>query len=139
MDFLIGAIVTIICYVVSQKVVAKNISKQESLGVINYSQSHIYELMRPFLEFADIVSPEFSNQSNNYLKNAYLKVMVVSNKAYWIKDNTFYVADVVDGEVKKETTKEVDTMSMNRVELNEMLFIVEKLREESDDYRGSGK
>jgi hypothetical protein len=139
MDFLIGAVVTIIAYVVFQRVVNKTVSGEESLGVINYSQSHIYELMRPFLEFADIVSPEFSNQSNNYLKNAYLKVMVVSNKAYWIKDNTFYVADVVDGEVKKETTKEVDTMSMNRVELNEMLFIVEKLREESDDYRGSGK
>jgi hypothetical protein len=41
-----------------------------------------------------------------------MKVMVVSNKAYWIKNNALYVADVVEGEVQKETTKEVDTMSM---------------------------
>lgn len=139
MDFLIGAIVTIMAYVVSQRVVRKNVEKQETLSTINYSQSHIYELMSPFLEFAEILEPEAPRQSSNYIKNAYMKVMVVSNKAYWIKENKFYVADVVEGEVKKETAKEVDTMSMDRVELNEMLFIVEKLREENDDYRGSGK
>lgn len=139
MDFLIGAVVTIMAYAVSQRIVRKNISKQETLATINYSQSHIYDLMRPFLEFAEVFEPDVPRQSNNYLKNAYMKVMVVSNKAYWIKNNTFYVADVIEGEVKKETTKEVDTMSMDKVELNEMLFIVEKLREENDDYRGSGK
>jgi hypothetical protein len=138
-DFLIGAAVTIIAYAIFQRVMNKTISGEESLGVINYSQSHIYDLMRPFLEFAEVFEPDEPRQSNNYLKNAYMKVMVVSNKAYWIKNNTLYVAEVVEGEVKKETTKEVDTMSMNKVELNEMLFIVEKLREESDDYRGSGK
>lgn len=138
MDFLIGAVVTIIVYAISQKIVFRKINL-ESVGSINYSQSHIYDLMRPFLDFAELVEPETPKQSSNYLKNAYLKVMVVSNKAYWIKNNALYVADVTEGEVQKETTKEVDTMSMSRVELNEMIFIVEKLREENDDYRGSGK
>jgi hypothetical protein len=138
-DFLIGSIVTIIAYAVSQRIVSKHISKQEALGTINYSQSHIYDLMRPFLEFTEVFEPDAPRQSLNYIKNAYMKVMVVSDKAYWIKNNTFYVAEVVEGEVRKETTKEVDTMSMDKVELNEMLFIVEKLREENDDYRGSGK
>jgi hypothetical protein len=45
----------------------------------------------------------------------------------------------VDGKVQKETQKEVDTMSMDKVELKEMLFIVEKLREDSDDNWGSGQ
>jgi len=138
-DFLIGAIVTIIAYSVSQRIIRKTLPKDEGISTINYSQSHIYDLMRPFLEFADVVSLDAPTQSINYLKNAYMKVMVVNSKAYWIKNNTFYVADVVEGEVKKETTKEVDTMAMDKVELNEMLFIVEKLREESDDNRSSGK
>ena len=126
-------------YSISQRIIRKTLPKDENISVINYSQSHIYDLMRPFLEFADVVSSNVPTQSINYLNNAYMKVMVVNSKAYWIKNNTFYVADVVEGEVKKETTKEVDTMAMDRVELNEMLFIVEKLREESDDNRGSGK
>lgn len=138
MDFLIGAIVTIVVSAIAQKVVAKKINT-ENISTINYSQSHIYDLMRPFLEFAEVFEPATPRQSSNYLKNAYMKVMVVSNKAYWIKNNALYVADVSDGEVQKETTKEVDTMSMSRVELNEVLFIVEKLREENDDYRSSGK
>lgn len=138
MDFLIGAIITIVVYAIAQKIVVKKINI-ESVSSINYSQSHIYDLMRPFLGFTELVEPEAPRQSSNYLKNAYLKVMVLSNKAYWIKNNALYVADVSEGEVKKETTKEVDTMSMSKVELNEMLFIVEKLREENDDYRSPGK
>jgi len=73
------------------------------------------------------------------LKNSYMKVMVVKNKAYWIKDNTFYVTDVVEGEVVKENAKQVDTMAMDKVELKEIMFIVEKLREDDDDNWSSGK
>jgi hypothetical protein len=68
-----------------------------------------------------------------------MKIMIVKDRAYWIKDNTFYVATVVDGQVNKETAKEVDTMAMSKVELDEMMFIVEKLREDNNDSRGPGK
>jgi len=49
------------------------------------------------------------------------------------------VADIVDGQVDKSNSQEVDTMSMDKVQLDEMMFIVEKLREGEDDSRGSGK
>lgn len=139
MEYLIGSMVTIIVYVIAYRIAKMQLVQDSNKMRIAHSQSHIYELIRPFLEYAPIEMPSTPRQTENYVRNAYLKVMVVNSKAYWIKDNAVYVADVLEGEVKKETTKEVDTMSMSKVELNEMLFIVEKLREENDDYRGSGK
>ena len=139
MEYLIGSVITIIIYAVAHRIARKQLVQDKSRFEIVYSQSHIYELIRPFLEYDPIELPDTPRQTENYVRNAYLKVMVVNGKAYWIKNNALYVADVLEGEVKKETTKEVDTMSMSKVELNEMLFIVEKLREDNDDYRSSGK
>lgn len=139
MEYLIGSAVTIIVYIVAHKVAKKEMMKGLNRFEIVYSQSHIYELIKPFLEYAPPIGPGTPRQTENYVRDAYLKVMVVNSKAYWIKNNALFVADVLEGEVRKETTKEVDTMSMNRIELNEMIFIVEKLREESDDYRSPGK
>jgi hypothetical protein len=48
---------------------------------------------------------------------------------YWIVNNTFYVADIVDGNVEENTTRLVDTMTMDKVQLDKIMFIVEKLRE----------
>jgi hypothetical protein len=138
LEYLIGAAITMASYIITNRLVSKKV-KEEKIFDIRYSQSHIYELMRPFLEFTDFNSAPSNSQSVSFLKKTYMKVMVVKNRAYWIKDNTFYTADVVNGEVQKETTKEVDTMGMDRVELNEMIFIVEKLRGENDDNWSSGK
>lgn len=138
MEFLIGAVVTMSVYIIAHRLAKKD---SESLNkiTVTYSQSHVYGLMKPYLEFEPFVSAPPTTQSTSYLNNAYMKVMIVKNKAYWIKNNTFFSAEVINGQVQKETTKEVDTMSMNKVELDEMLFIVEKLREGNDDNRSSGK
>ena len=138
MEYLIGAAITMMAYIITNRLAKKQIPEEESLK-INYSQSHIYELMRPYLEMVGPMEEPIKTQSVNYLKNVYMKIMVVNDKAYWIKDNRFMVADIVDGQVDKANSSEVDTMNMDKVELDEMLFIVEKLREGEDDSRGSGK
>ena len=67
-------------------------------------------------------------------------MVVVGKNAYWIKDNVFYEADVVDGDVDKKTARQVDTMAMDKVQLNKMMSIVEKLTEGThNDYWDSGK
>jgi hypothetical protein len=64
----------------------------------------------------------------------------MDNQAYWIKDNLFYTADMsIDGNVNKDTTRIVDTMTMNSVQLDKMMFIIDRLREEAFyDRGGSG-
>jgi hypothetical protein len=65
--------------------------------------------------------------------------MFLDGRAYWIKDNQFYCADLVNGNVDQETAKPVDTMGMDKVQLDKMFFIVQKLTEgKADDRRSSG-
>jgi lipopolysaccharide export LptBFGC system permease protein LptF len=82
---------------------------------------------------------EVNRQSTKHDKNVNIRVIIMDNQAYWIKDNVFYTAELNHGIVDKETTKEVDTMTMNKVQLDKMIFIIDRLREEAfDDRWGSG-
>ena len=58
--------------------------------------------------------------------------------AYWIKDNQFYQSNINEQGIDKENSRVVDTMGMDKVQLDKMLFIMDKLREGiNDDSRGS--
>jgi lipopolysaccharide export LptBFGC system permease protein LptF len=82
---------------------------------------------------------EVNRQSAKHDKNVNIRVIIMDDQAYWIKDNVFYTAELNHGIVDKETTKEVDTMTMNKVQLDKMIFIIDRLREEAfDDRWGAG-
>ena len=135
MEYFIGAMATLFIIVVANKVSKKPFS--ESKTTIRYSQSHIYSLMAPILDYVPSIKPLKPTQSSKYLESSYIKVMILEKSAYWIKDNALYTAEVIEGEVDKTTTKKVDTMAMSRVELEKTMFIVEKLREGQDHDNGS--
>lgn len=78
-------------------------------------------------------------QSINQYNENNVKVIILDNEAYWIKGNVFYKAPIVNNSIDKDSTQQVDTISMDRVQLDKMLFIMDKLREgASDDHRSSG-
>jgi hypothetical protein len=78
-------------------------------------------------------------QSQEHFNKNNFKVIIVDNQAYWIKDNIFYKAPMVDQSIDKDSAERVDTTDMNKVQLDQMLFILDKLREGiNDDSRGSG-
>ncbi len=58
-----------------------------------------------------------------------VKVIIVEDTAYWIKDNAFYTAPMVDNLINKDYAIQVDTSNMDKVQLDKMLFILDKLRE----------
>jgi hypothetical protein len=68
-------------------------------------------------------------QSTDYISKNSVRAIVVDNNMYWIVNNAFYVADIVDGNVEENTTRLVDTMTMDKVQLDKIMFIVDKLRE----------
>jgi hypothetical protein len=68
-----------------------------------------------------------------------VKVIVVQNEAYWIQDNAFYKAPLINHLISQSDAEQVDTSHMDKVQLDQMLFILDKLREGiNDDSRGSG-
>lgn len=129
---------TLITVAVANKLISKNLASAK-IPAVRYSQSHVYALATDLI-FGSAKTIKTPTQSIKYQEEQYTKVVVAENKAYFIKNNTFFVADVVDGTIDKESTQEVDTMSMDDVELKKMIFIVEALKEgDTDDYWRPGK
>jgi hypothetical protein len=79
------------------------------------------------------------SQSKNHHNETNIKVIIFDKYAYWIKNNIFYKAPLVDELIDKDLAEQVDTIHMDKVQLDKMLFIMDRLREGiDDDSRGSG-
>jgi hypothetical protein len=134
MEYFLGSITTLILFLLISKAIFKDLPEDKSVS-IRYSQSHIHKLMSPLLP-KNIKFNSRKTQSMNHYNKHNLRVIMIENSAYWIKDNVFYMADLVSGEVNPDTTRVVDTMGMDSVELDKMLFIMDRLREGLDNDSG---
>ena len=142
MEYVIGAMLTLITVAVSNLLLRKNISK--SLRVkINSSQSRSHQLMKPLMLLEDFfysaLEPRTVTQSMKYHNRLHVKVIMSDSEAYWIANNTFYVADVENQLIVQETTREVDTMAMDDVQLKKIMEIVEMLGEDNDSGNSGNK
>jgi len=138
MDYIIGSLVTIATVVIVNKTISRQLKAQKTIPTIKYRQSYIYDLLKPYLieQGYDRYSPK--RQSTDYQHRAYTRIVVEEDKAYWIKDNNLYTAEVIEGDVDSETTQPVDTMNMSNKELNKLVGIVEALRKDDNDNRNTG-
>lgn len=140
MEFFLGAVFSIIVILLSRKVFSDKLAAEPNNKIkVTYRQSHVFELIKPSLAYM----PNFvfvpDTQARIFTKQNQQRFIFADNVAYWIKDNVFLSAAVVDGEIDESTTKVVDTMSMDKVELDKMIFIVERLTEgTSNDGGNSG-
>ena len=138
MEYLLGSLVTLFLVFV-QRFIKYNAEKLK-VG-INLSQSYIHNLVYPYSALLDgqQIAQQKITQSYKLRDKMQVRVLIVDEKAYWITNNTVFVADLVDGEVDSENAKPIDTMGMDSVQLDRMMFIVDKLTEgTSNDYRGPG-
>jgi hypothetical protein len=136
MEYLIGSLVTFMLINMMTKVMLKNkVVKQTKTFV--YQQSHIFELIKPLLPEIKSLKPEKKSQSINHENKTNVKVIIMGSNAFWIKDNMFYMADMDGHSIDKDTTRRVDTMAMDKVELDKMLFIMDQLRDRKINDSGS--
>jgi hypothetical protein len=136
MEYLVGSLITLISiYFVGKFFLQED--KKESSMQIRYSQSHIFSIVKPLLQYSNFNKKQRRTQSSEYERKTNIKVIIVDNFAYWIKNNIFYVSSVEDGVIDAESTTTVDTMNMDKVQLDKMLFIMDKLREGLDNDSGS--
>jgi len=137
MEFFVGAIITLVAVVVTRKFIVRDIENKNKIDIV-YSQSNVYELIRPFIPDS-LIRQLAPSQSSKHYDKIFTKILVVDEMAYWIKENTFYSASLVDGNVDKATAKPVDTMAMDKVQLDKMINIIETLTKGNfNDYRNSG-
>ena len=110
-------------------------SREEYEPMMTQSMIHNqYSMRKKYIERINRKS-----QSRIRQERENVRVIIVENEAFWIKDNAFYTAPMVDNLINKDSAIQVDTTHMDKVQLDKMLFILDKLREGiSNDSRGAG-
>ena len=68
-------------------------------------------------------------QAMRDIENNTVRILYFEDKAYWIENNQLFEADAPFGNIDKESKVQVDTMTMDAVQLKRTMFIVEKLQE----------
>ena len=111
-------------------------NKKRSTSTTLSRQSDMHKLLKHFFSIS-LSNGDNSTQLTKHRHKGMIKVIVLGNQAYWVSDNKFYVAEAIDGEVQKNTTKPVDIDSLSKVDLDKMLFILDSLRDGKRNDRGS--
>jgi len=93
------------------------------------SQSTIHHKFKKSYPHAKI-SQKHTSQAKNFVSERMFKVIEIDGKAYWVKNNTFFMADMIEGKINHDSIKEVDTMNMSKKDLDKMMFIVDKLKDD---------
>lgn len=138
MEYFLGSLITLGVFLYIRYAITKNSQGETGLKII-YRQSHIHNLIKDFIPDYFNKRPKPKTQSYKNEDKKYTRVLFIDNSAYWIKDNALYVADLIDGVVEESTTRKVDTMAMDKVQLDRIMFIVEALTEGKEDDSGSSR
>jgi hypothetical protein len=110
------------------------------LGEIEYRQSDIHEIIKDYIPRRSTEKRVPMSQSRNHVHKNMVKVVMVGDEAYWVMDNTFFVARTIDGRIDPETAEPLDIINMPEKDLNKMLDILDSLKMGSgaNDSSGSG-
>ena len=93
------------------------------------SQSYIYSKTKKNHNDSNI-KVEKKSQSRRYLSENTINV-IFYNKEYWVKDNTFFSADIVNDKIDRENAYEIKTEKMSKEDIDKMLFILDRLKGDS--------
>jgi hypothetical protein len=109
----------------------------KTLTNIKYRQSDIHESIRTLIPKKLNNKEKIESQSAKHAANTMIKIIVIDNRAYWVKDNVFYSADTDNGDIVSPTAEPVDISTMSKKDIDKMLFILDNLRKGIQNDSGS--
>ena len=96
-------------------------------------------MIKDLIPSAMFKKPEMITQSRKYSQKNLLQVIISDGKAYWTKNNVFYIADTVDGRIVQDSIKPLDTENLSKKELDKLLDILDTLKKGKTDDSGSSR
>lgn len=108
-------------------IIVRGLNSKKSYNKNVYRQSDMHNMLKVFFG-KDLAEKSSFSQSKKRQEKKNIKVVVLGNKAYWVVDNVFYVGSAINGEVQPETGKPIDTTEMSKEKINQMLFILDSLK-----------
>lgn len=88
------------------------------------TQSYKHELLKDFrhepIEIEEIDEEDLEEG---------LRVIIDKDKAYWVVDNSFFTANIIDGDIDQESIEEIDALKLSQKEMEKLLNILDALKE----------
>jgi hypothetical protein len=126
MEYIFGSLITAFTFILFFKYIKPKFTTK-SIN-IDYTQTHIYEVVKNFLPDEMFDSKIPNSQTFEYIRKTTMKILFFKDQAYWINNNQLFTAKMLNGEINQDSIIEVDTMGMDKVQLDNILFVVEQLR-----------
>ena len=101
---------------------------KKTYGKSVYRQSDMHEMLKIFFERDLEINKSFSSQLNKRKEDKTTKVVILEDQAYWVDNNVFYVGLTVNGIVKPETARPLDTSKLSTKDIDKLLFILDTLK-----------
>lgn len=141
MEYFLGSFITLLTLGLARLYFNSRVAKNAMLPVKPvYRQSSVFELLKPVTILYDYFDKKIlETQATKHRDSMYVRVIFVEDQAYWIKDGELCVSEMENGAVVGDSTKPVDTIGMDKVQLDKIIFIVEKLTEGLEDDRNSSR
>jgi hypothetical protein len=138
MEYFLGSLITLISLFVFNNMLKKITKHKISIPV--FTQTEKVELLKNYLVSVIARKPEQKTQSKTHLKKNSMRAFFLGKDVYWIENGFLFTAKITNNEIDESTKKRVDTHSLDKVELDKISFIVDKLTEgNKDDSGNSGK
>lgn len=67
------------------------------------------------------------SQIDKVRKQNIVRVAIVNNRAFWVKNNKFWTSRIVDGYIDDVHAEEIDAYSLSKKELDLLLEILDEL------------
>lgn len=137
MEFVLGSVITVLILYAAMKYFEKLYSIAKEEPKYKFSQSSLHELIKPLLPDDLFVPEQKITQSFLHEQKTNLRVIILDGYAYWIKDNTVFKSPMNGMDIDKDSTEVVDIIGLDKVQLDKMIFIIDKLREGLPNDSGS--
>ena len=138
MEYFLGSAITMIAMFITTRLILPR-KLNAKVNNFRYSQSHIHTLIMPFIPDIKSYKKKMITQSSKHDEKVNIKVVIFDNKAYFVKDGSFYSADMDGNFIDRQTATVVDTIGMDKVQLDKMLFIMDQLRDGKKNDSGDSR
>lgn len=138
MEYFLGSLITLMSLFVFNIMLKRIINEKIPAPV--FTQSRKVSLIKNYL--ISMINHQFKvkTQANNYVKRNSTKAFFLDDNVYWIEQGFLVTAKIIDNKIDEQTKKRVDTYTLDKVELDKITFIVDKLTEgNKNDSGNSGK
>lgn len=139
MEYFLGSLITFAYFIIFNRLY-NNSAKDRRIYTPIFSQTRKIQLIKDYLIISTTPRQKKNTQSAKYLSKKSIKAFFWEDSVYWIENGYLVTAKINGNQIEETTKKRVDTHSLNKVELDKMIFIVDKLTEgNKNDSGNSGK